>query len=427
MPIEVVRALAIVKKAVAIVNMEQGDLEGTPGNAIVAAADEVISGRLDDHFPLPVWQTGSGTQTNMNVNEVIARRAGLILQQDGGPGVSIHPNDHVNMAQSSNDAFPTAMHVSAALEIHERLIPALERLGRSLRARASEWQDVIKIGRTHLQDATPLTLGHEFSGYATQVEQGIGRVKNSLRGLYTIAQGGTAVGTGLNTREGFDVRVAGEIARMTGLPFVPAPDKCAAIAAHDAIVDCSGACNTVAVGLVKIANDIRLLASGPRCGLGEIAIPALEPGSSIMPGKVNPTQAEALIMVCQLVMGSHVTVSMAGSSGLLELNTAKPVMIHALLTSIRLLADASMSFAENCVEGLMPVGDRIEEHLDRSMMLVTALVPHIGYDTAARIARSALEERTTLREAAVASGAVTGEEFDRIVVPEKMVRPRPDH
>lgn len=425
MPTPLIRALAIVKKAAARVNAEQGTLDEKLADAIVRAADEVIDDRLADHFPLVVWQTGSGTQTNMNMNEVIANRAIELLGGELGSKHPVHPNDHVNRGQSSNDTFPTAMHIAAAVEIHERLLPSLARLKDALGEKARAFGDIIKIGRTHLQDATPLTLGQEFSGYAKQVEYGIARVEGTLPRLYQLAQGGTAVGTGLNAKAGFDARFAAEVAGLTGLPFVTADNKFEALAAHDAIVEVSGALNVLAVSFMKIANDIRLLASGPRAGLGEISLPANEPGSSIMPGKVNPTQCEALTMVCTQVMGNHVAITVAGSNGQLELNVFKPVLIYDLLQSIRLLADAAASFTDNCVAGIGANEERIARLRDESLMLVTALNPHIGYDNAARVAGKAHAEGTTLKEAAVALGILTAEEFDRLVRPEEMIGPHP--
>ncbi|MFQ5985614.1 MAG: class II fumarate hydratase [Alphaproteobacteria bacterium] len=423
MPAPLIRALAIAKKAAARVNAEQGMLDERLADAIIRAADDVIEGRLADHFPLVVWQTGSGTQTNMNVNEVIANRAIELLGGELGSKHPVHPNDHVNQGQSSNDTFPTAMHIAAAEEMHRRLLPALVRLKDALEEKAQDFGDIIKIGRTHLQDATPLTLGQEFSGYAKQVEYGIARVEGTLPRLYPLAQGGTAVGTGLNSKSGFDARFAAEVARLVELPFVTADNKFEALAAHDALVEVSGALNVLAASLMKIANDIRLLGSGPRCGLGEIALPANEPGSSIMPGKVNPTQCEALTMVCAQVMGNHVAITVAGSSGQLELNVFKPVMIYNLLQSIRLIADAALSFADNCVAGIKANAERITRLRDESLMLVTALNPHIGYDNAAKVAKKAHAEGTTLKEAAVALGLLTAEEFDHLVRPEKMIGP----
>ena len=423
MPAPVIRGFAILKAAAAAVNMAQGRLDKRRGRAIVRAATEVMAGKLDDNFPLVVWQTGSGTQSNMNANEVIANRAIEILGGTLGAKDPVHPNDHVNMGQSSNDSFPTAMHIAAAEEIHHRLIPALEHLHRALATKSKAWNRIIKIGRTHTQDATPLTLGQEFSGYATQVAYGIDRVKGSLPRLYQLAQGGTAVGTGLNSKKGFDKQVAAEIARIAGLPFKTAPNKFEALAAHDALVEAHGALNTVAVSLMKIANDIRFLGSGPRCGIGELSLPENEPGSSIMPGKVNPTQAEALTMLCAQVMGNQTTVSVAGSNGHFELNVFKPVMIYSLLQSIRLIADGAVSFTDNCVAGIEPNLDNIADLMSRSLMLVTALAPVIGYDNAAKVAKTAHKNGTTLKQEAVRLGLVGEAEFDKVVDPRKMVGP----
>ena len=423
MPDALIRALGIQKKAAALANMELGELDAQIGEAILRAADEVIDGTLADHFALVVWQTGSGTQTNMNANEVIANRAIEMLGGAIGSKDPVHPNDHVNRGQSSNDSFPTAMHIAAVQEITGRLVPALRRLHGVLDGKAREFADIVKIGRTHTQDATPLTLGQEFSGYAAQVDYGIARVEGTLARLCALAQGGTAVGTGLNSREGFAALFAGKVAEITGLPFVTAPNKFEALAAHDAIVEASGALNTLAASLMKIANDIRFLGSGPRSGLGELLLPANEPGSSIMPGKVNPTQAEALTQVCAQVMGNHTAITVAGASGHFELNVFKPVMIYNLLQSIRLLADAAVSFADNCVAGIAADRERIAALLGRSLMLVTALAPHIGYDNAAKIAKTAHEEGSTLREAAVVLGLVTPEQFDEWVRPEAMLGP----
>jgi len=423
MPAPVIRGFAVLKRSAAIVNMGFGALDKKRGRAIVAACDDVVSGKLDGNFPLVVWQTGSGTQTNMNCNEVIANRAIEILGGKIGSKDPVHPNDHCNMGQSSNDSFPTAMHVAAAEEICNRLIPALGRLQAALGAKSKQWNKIIKIGRTHTQDATPLTLGQEFSGYETQVAYGIKRAKATLPRLFQLAQGGTAVGTGLNARKGFDKRIAQEIAKFTGLRFITAPNKFEALAAHDAMVEASGALNTIAASLMKIANDIRFLGSGPRCGIGELVLPENEPGSSIMPGKVNPTQAEALTMVCAQVMGNHTTMTVAGSNGHFELNVFKPVMIYSLLQSIRLIADAAVSFTDNCVVGIEADEARIEELMNRSLMLVTALAPQIGYDNAAAVAKTAHKRGTTLKEEAIRLGHVTAAEFDRIVRPEKMVGP----
>jgi fumarate hydratase class II len=420
---EIIRALGILKKACALANMELGVLDAGVGGLIVKAADEVIEGKLDDHFPLVVWQTGSGTQTNMNTNEVISNRAIELAGGEMGSKDPVHPNDHVNMSQSSNDTFPTVMHISAAEAIHHQLIPALEGLKEALDEKVHAFEDIVKIGRTHLQDATPLTLGQEFSGYAKQVELGIARAKGCLVNLYRLALGGTAVGTGLNTPEGFDALSAGKIAEITGLPFETADNKFEGLAAHDAVVEASGALRTLACSLMKIANDIRWLACGPRCGIGEIIIPANEPGSSIMPGKVNPTQCEALTMVVARVIGNDVTVGFAGSQGNFELNVYKPVMIYSLLQSVRLMADAVVSFTNNLVRGIEADRERIDELLHKSLMLVTALSPHIGYDRAAQVAHEAFKKGTTLKEMAVDLGYVTEEEFDRMVRPELMVKP----
>ncbi len=423
MPPSLVRGLGVIKRAAAEANMSLGNLEKEIGDAIVKAATEVMEGKFDDNFPLVVWQTGSGTQSNMNSNEVIANRAIEILGGEIGSKSPVHPNDHVNRSQSSNDTFPTAMHISAVEEIHHRLLPALSHLHETVNKKADEWIDIIKIGRTHLQDATPLTLGQEFSGYAAQLEHAITRIKECLPRLYPLAQGGTAVGTGLNAKVGFAEQFAENVAKMTGLPFVTAPNKFEALAAHDAIVEASGVMNTVAASLFKIANDIRLLGSGPRSGLGELALPENEPGSSIMPGKVNPTQCEAMTMVCAQVIGNHTTVSLAGTQGHMELNVFKPVLIYNLLQSIRLIADASVSFADNCVVGIEPNRGKIQELMERSLMLVTALAPKIGYDNATKVAKTAHANGTTLREEAINLGFVTEQEFDQIVRPEQMIGP----
>jgi fumarate hydratase class II len=423
MPEPLVRALGIVKQASARVNRELGTLEPRLSEAIVRAAEEVIDGRLGEHFPLVVWQTGSGTQSNMNANEVIANRANELLGAPLGGKSPVHPNDHVNRSQSSNDSFPTAMHIAAVEQIHRRLLPALEHLFSVLWAKSLEFSEVVKIGRTHLQDATPLTLGQEFSGYAQQVKRGIERVKAAVPRLCELAQGGTAVGTGLNAPKGFAERFAAEVANITGLPFVTAENKFEALAAHDAMVEVSGALNVLAASLSKIANDVRLLGSGPRCGFGELNLPENEPGSSIMPGKVNPTQCEALTMVCAQVMGNHVAVTIAGASGHLELNVFKPVIVYNVLQSIRLLADGARSFTDNCVAGIEADRARIEELLHRSLMLVTALNPKIGYDNAAKVAKKAHAEGTTLKEAAIALGLLSAQEFDELVRPERMLGP----
>jgi fumarate hydratase class II len=423
MPVPLVHALAIVKRAAAETNMKLGSLDARRGRAIVQAAQEVIDGKLDDHFPLVVWQTGSGTQSNMNVNEVIANRAIVILGGEPGSKKPVHPNDHVNMSQSSNDSFPTAMHIAAVREIVTRLLPALEHLHAALAKKEKEFAKIVKIGRTHTQDATPLTLGQEFSGYAAQVKSAIARVRTVLKDLYPLAQGGTAVGTGLNAKPQFARMFAQRVAAVTGLPFVSAPNKFEALAAHDAYLFAHGALNALAAGLFKIANDIRLLGSGPRSGLGELMLPENEPGSSIMPGKVNPTQAEALTMVCCQVFGNHATMTTAASQGHFELNVFKPVLAYCMLQSIRLLVDASRSFTDNCVSGIKADEKRIRELMERSLMLVTALAPKIGYDNAARVAKLAHQRGTTLREEAVRGGFVSERDFDRLVRPEKMIRP----
>ncbi|MCO5612805.1 hypothetical protein L7F22_067076 [Adiantum nelumboides] len=421
MPDQIVQAFGVLKKCAAKVNATYG-LDPKIANAIAEAAQEVADGKLNDHFPLVVWQTGSGTQSNMNANEVIANRALEILGKRTGEK-AVHPNDHVNMSQSSNDTFPTVMHIAAAIEINGRLLPKLEGLHEALAAKADTFKDIVKIGRTHLQDAVPLTLGQEFSGYVTQVKYGIERVKGTLPRLYQLAQGGTAVGTGLNTKKGFDVKVAEAVALETGLPFVTAENKFEALATHDAIVEVSGALNTVAVSLYKIANDVRFLASGPRCGLGELLLPENEPGSSIMPGKVNPTQCEALTMVCAQVIGNHVGITMGGASGHFELNVFKPMIANGALQSLRLLGDAAESFRKNCVIGIEPNRCKISQIVRESLMLVTALNPVIGYDKAALVAKTAHKEGTTLKDAALKLGVLSEEEFDNYVVPEKMLGP----
>ncbi len=423
MPLPLIHALAIVKRVAAEVNLELGLIDRRRARAIIRAADEVIAGKLDGHFPLVVWQTGSGTQSNMNVNEVIANRANELLGGKLGAKAPVHPNDHVNMSQSSNDSFPTAMHIAAATEITSTLLPALTDLRRALAAKAKKFARIIKIGRTHLQDATPLSLGQEFSGYVGQVDSAINRIKTGRAELFALAQGGTAVGTGLNTKPAFARRFARRVAAFTRLPFVTAPNKFEALAAHDAYVFAHGAINAAAAGLFKIANDIRLLASGPRSGLGEISLPENEPGSSIMPGKVNPTQCEAVTMACCQIFGNHVAITTAGSQGHFELNVFKPVLAYDMLQSIRLLADAARSFTDHCVVGIAANRDRIRELMERSLMLVTALTPAIGYDHAAQIAKRAHANGTTLREEALRSGDVTAAEFDRLVRPEKMIHP----
>ena len=421
MPMPVTRALGLVKCAAARANMSLGVLDAERGGAIARAAEEVAEGKLDEHFPLVVWQTGSGTQSNMNANEVIANRAIEMLGGKLGSKKPIHPNDHVNKSQSSNDCFPTAMHIAAVLQIHQVLLPGLRRLQTALQEKAAAFAEVVKIGRTHFMDATPVTLGQEFSGYATQVVNGIARVRSALPGLHQLAQGGTAVGTGLNAPACFAESFAAEIARMTKLPFVSAPNKFEAMAAHDAIVEMSGALNTVAASLFKIAQDVRLMGSGPRAGIGELHLPENEPGSSIMPGKVNPTQCEALTMVCTQVMGNHTAITVAGSQGNFELNVFKPVLIYNLLQSIRLLGDAAASFTEHCVKGIEPNRTRIDDLLHRSLMLVTALAPKIGYDNAAKVAKTAHANGTTLREEAVNLGFVSEAEFDSLVRAEEMI------
>ena len=423
-PREIIRALGILKKAAAVTNEELGILDSEKAALINQAADEVIAGDLDAHFPLVVWQTGSGTQTNMNANEVIANRAIELAGGVMGSKDPIHPNDDVNKAQSSNDTFPTAMHVAAGEQMTKRLIPAVETLQKTLAQKAEAFDSIIKIGRTHLMDAVPLTLGQEFSGYAQQLENGLARVRMSLDGIYELALGGTAVGTGLNTHPDFADKAAARIADMTGLPFCSAPNKFEALAAHDAVVFASGAVKTLAASLMKIANDIRMLASGPRCGVGELLIPENEPGSSIMPGKVNPTQSEAMTMVCAQVMGNDVAVNVGGATGHFELNVFKPVMIFNLLNSVRLLADACVSFNEHCAVGIEPNRPAIDAYLQNSLMLVTALNPVIGYDNAASVAKKAFAEGGTLRDAAVALDLLTGEEFDAAVKPENMIGPR---
>jgi fumarate hydratase, class II len=423
-PLPIVRALGIVKRACAETNMDLGLLDPKLGQAIVAAAQEVLDGKLDEHFPLSVWQTGSGTQSNMNANEVIANRAIEMLGGEMGSKKPVHPNDHVNMSQSSNDTYPTAMHVAAAVAIHNGLIPALQTLRNALNDKAQAWKDIVKIGRTHTQDAVPLTLGQEFSGYAQQVENGIIRIIQTMPGLMQLAQGGTAVGTGLNAPKGFGEAVAERISNITQMKFTSAPNKFEALAAHDAMVFSHGAINTVAASLFKIAQDIRFLGSGPRAGLGELSLPENEPGSSIMPGKVNPTQCEALTMVCTRIFGNHVTLTVAGSQGNFELNVYNPVMAYSFAQSIRLMADAALSFTEHCVAGIEPRLDNIKAGVEQSLMLVTALAPKIGYDAAAKIAKTAHKNGTTLREEALKSGLVTAAEFEQLVRPEDMVRPK---
>ena len=423
-PVPIVRALGVIKKACAMANKELGNLDGERADAIMQAAGEVFEGKFDDNFPLVVWQTGSGTQSNMNSNEVIANRAIEIMGGVIGSKDPVHPNDHCNMGQSSNDTFPTAMHIASAMTAHDVLLPGLEKLHAAMQAKVEEFDGIIKIGRTHTQDATPLTLSQEFSGYTHQIAMGIQRVKDALGRIYELAQGGTAVGTGLNTKVGWDTMVAANMADITGLPFVTAPNKFEALAAHDAMVEISGALKTVAASLFKIANDSRLLGSGPRCGLGELILPENEPGSSIMPGKVNPTQCEALTQVCAHVMGNDAAVGFAGSQGHFELNVYKPMMAYNVLQSMQLLGDAASAFTDNLVVGLQADRDRIEKLMRESLMLVTALAPQIGYDNATTVAKTAHKNKTTLIEEAVRLGFVDEETFERVVRPENMVGPK---
>ena len=418
-----IKSIAIIKKAAAIVHKKEKKIVPKISNAIVKASNEVISGKLDEHFPLKVWQTGSGTQTNMNVNEVIANRAIEILRGRKGTKKPVHPNDHVNKSQSTNDVFPTAMHIAIAMETKNKLLPSLELLNKELKKKVSQFKNIVKVGRTHLQDATPLSLGQEFSGYQSQLEDCIARIKNALNEIYYLAQGGTAVGTGINSKKGFDKKVINEIKKITKLPFKPTKNKFAALAAHDEIVNFSGTLNTTAVSLMKIANDIRFLGSGPRAGYGEIILPANEPGSSIMPGKVNPTQSEAVTMVCVKVIGNHNGITMAGSHGHFELNVFKPLIAHNILQSIDLLADSTKNFALYCVQGIKADKVKIKEFLDNSLMLVTALAPHIGYDNSAKIAKTALKKGTTLKEEALKTKLINEKDFDRIVNPKKMIYP----
>ena len=418
----VVQSIAMIKKAAAIVNIKNRDLDKKIGNTIIKAANEVISGRLNDHFPLKVWQTGSGTHTNMNVNEVIANRAIQILGGKMGSKL-IHPNDHVNKSQSSNDVFPTAMHIAIAIETKRKLLPSLKLLSSELKKKSKQFNKIIKVGRTHLQDATPITLGQEFSGYYSQLNKCIQRIEIAFKEIYFLAQGGTAVGTGLNTRRGFDKKIVAELRKITKLPFKSAPNKFAALAAHDSIVNFSGTMNTTAVCLMKIANDIRFLGSGPRAGYGELNIPENEPGSSIMPGKVNPTQCEAVSMVCIKVIGNHNGITMAGSHGHFELNTFKPLIIHNILQSMDIMSDSSKNFANYCIKGLKANKERIKNLLNNSLMLVTALSPKVGYDNAAKIAKKAHKNGTTLKEESIKSGLITEKEYDKIVNPKKMIKP----
>ena len=423
-PREFIRAYGILKKAAATVNESFGNLNSEIASTIRNAADEVVEGKLDDHFPLVVWQTGSGTQTNMNVNEVIANRAIEMLGGELGSKDPVHPNDHVNMSQSTNDTFPSTINIAAVETVAHQLIPALEKLQKSLTAKADEFNDIIKLGRTHLQDATPLSLGQEFSGYASMVDHGITRVKNAIEHCYELAMGGTAVGTGINSLAGFGEAAAKEISNLTGFPFVTAPNKFEALGGQDSIVELSSALKTVAVSLNKIANDIRWLGSGPRSGIGEINLPTNEPGSSIMPGKVNPTQAEAMTMVCTQVIGNDITITMAGASGNFELNVYRPVIAFNIIQSIRLLSEVSVSFADNCIDGIEANEDRIHSNLHNSLMLVTALNPHIGYDKAAEVAKKAHKENTTLKEAIIDLGYMSGDDFDKLVQPQDMIHPR---
>jgi fumarate hydratase class II len=418
----VIQSIAMIKKAAAIVNTKNRDLDKKISNTIIKAANEVISGKLNNHFPLKVWQTGSGTHTNMNVNEVIANRAIQILGGKMGSKL-IHPNDHVNKSQSTNDVFPTAMHIAIAIETKRKLLPSLKLLNSELKKKSKQFNKIIKVGRTHLQDATPITLGQEFSGYYSQLNKCIQRIEIALKEIYFLAQGGTAVGTGLNTRKGFDKKIVSELKKITKLPFKPAPNKFAALAAHDSIVNFSGTMNTTAVCLMKIANDIRFLGSGPRAGYGELDIPENEPGSSIMPGKVNPTQCEAVSMVCIKVIGNHNGITMAGSHGHFELNTFKPLIIHNILQSMDIMSDSSKNFANYCIKGLKANKEKIKNLLNNSLMLVTALSPKIGYDNAAKIAKKAHKNGTTLKEEAIKSGLINEKDYDRIVDPKKMIKP----
>jgi len=418
-----IKSIAIIKKAAAIVNYKNKDIDKKVSVAIVKASNEIIQGKMEDNFPLKVWQTGSGTQTNMNVNEVIANRAIEILGGKKGTKKPVHPNDHVNRSQSTNDVFPTAMHIAIALQTKDRLIPALNLLNTQLKKKVKQFNKIVKIGRTHLQDATPLSLGQEFSGYQSQLEKSIDRIKNALDEIYYLAQGGTAVGTGINTKKNFDKKIINEIKKITKMPFKPAKNKFAALAAHDSLVNFSGTLNTTAVCLMKIANDIRFLGSGPRAGYGELILPENEPGSSIMPGKINPTQCEAVTMVCVKVIGNHNGITMAGSHGHFELNVFKPLIIHNILQSIKILSDSTKSFAKYCISGLKADKNRIKELVDNSLMLVTALTPRIGYDNAAKIAKRALKNKTTLKYETLKSGLVNEKEYDKIINPKKMIYP----
>jgi len=419
----VIKSIAMIKKAAAIVHEKNGDIDKKISRSIIKAANEVISGKLNDHFPLKVWQTGSGTQTNMNVNEVIANRAIEILGGKKGTKKPVHPNDHVNKSQSTNDVFPTAMHMAIAIRARGKLIPCLKLLNSELKKKTKQFSKIIKVGRTHLQDATPITLGQEFSGYHSQLSKCIQRIEHSLGEIYFLAQGGTAVGTGLNTKKGFDKKIINELKKITKLPFKPTPNKFAALASHDAIVNFSGTMNTTAVCLMKIANDIRFLGSGPRAGYGELILPENEPGSSIMPGKINPTQCEAVTMVCVKVIGNHNGITMAGSHGHFELNVFKPLIIHNILQSIHIMADSSKSFAKYCIKGLKADKKRIKELLNNSLMLVTALAPKVGYDNAAKIAKTALKNNTTLKHETLKSGLINEKEYNKIINPKRMVKP----
>ena len=418
-----IKSIAIIKKAASIVHLKEKQISPKISKAIIKASDEVISGKLDEHFPLKVWQTGSGTQTNMNVNEVIANRAIEILGGKKGTKKPVHPNDHVNKSQSTNDVFPTAMHIAIAVETKKKLLPSLELLNKELKKKVSNFKNIIKVGRTHLQDATPLSLGQEFSGYQSQLENCISRIKNALNEIYYLAQGGTAVGTGINSKKNFDKKIINEIKKITKLPFKPTKNKFSALAAHDEIVNFSGSLNTTAVCLMKIANDIRFLGSGPRAGYGELNLPANEPGSSIMPGKVNPTQSEAVTMVCVKVIGNHNGITMAGSHGHFELNVFKPLIAHNILQSIDLLADSTKNFSTYCIKGLKADKQKIKEHLENSLMLVTALAPYIGYDNSAKIAKKALKNKTTLKEEAIKTGLISEKDYNKIVDPKKMIYP----
>jgi fumarate hydratase, class II len=421
MPIDLIHALALLKKCAAIVNSELGILDKKLAGEIVKATDRILAKEFDEHFPLVVWQTGSGTQTNMNMNEVVASIANESITGKRGGKSPVHPNDHVNMGQSSNDSFPTAMHIATVLSTRAKLLPALNKLLNALSDKVDKWKKIIKIGRTHLQDATPITLSQEFSGYAAQIRYSVERVENSLKHLYNLAQGGTAVGTGLNCHKEFATIFAAKMSELTKEPFVTAPNKFEALASHDTLVEFSGTLNTISVSLMKIANDIRLLGSGPRCGLGELHLPENEPGSSIMPGKINPTQCEALTMVCAQVMGNHMAVTIGGANGHLELNVFKPLIAHNILQSIDLISSAVISFVDHCLEGLEPNESRIKKLLDESLMLVTALNPHIGYDNAAKIAKTAYKENITLKQAAINLKLLSAEEFEKLVIPEEMV------